>query len=490
MAEYGITENGFNGKTLEEAKLEMESLFKAEYGLDFALNPEEPAGQIIGIVAERESEIWEKFEDAVNQTNINTAIGIYLDIIGALSLTKRKSADESIISKQIFIGDSGTIVPTDTVIFVENDPTKEYKTESEVTLGTGIDAVISISKYYLSGTFRLVIDSETSGIIDFSDDESTITEIINNMLKFEEITVDLTNIDNIVITLGKVEIESAYIVNIDTIGGSAVAIITNNGEYQGFTTCIATEAKYQIANSLSVTEFQNPITGITRTFNSVDSTEGSNIESDEDFRVSIKKDLSSGKATLNAIRNDLLEISGVTDAWVVENDKEVSDSVGRPPNSIEAYVYQINKQVGDEQLIIDSLGDSKGAGIQIVGDIVGNYVDVQGISHEMRYSEPTTKEIYLELTLTKTSEYPTNGDITLKDNLVTWGNALGPGKDIIVYPSLMIPINSVTGISDVLVKIGTTPNPTTDDNIEIGDGISDIVQISTWDTSRITILEA
>lgn len=86
-----------------------------------------------------------------------------------------------------------------------------------------------------------------------------------------------------------------------------------------------------------------------------------------------------------------------------------------------------------------------------------------------------------------TSAYPADGDNQIKAALVAWGNALGAGQDVIVYPALVGQLLVVPGITDMTVMIGTAPAPTLDDNIDIDDGTGGTVELSRWDTSRITI---
>ena len=75
----------------------------------------------------------------------------------------------------------------------------------------------------------------------------------------------------------------------------------------------------------------------------------------------------------------------------------------------------------------------------------------------------------------------------MKTILTTYGNLLGVGVDIIVYPSLVAQIDNVPGITDFDIKIGIAPAPTLDNNISISDGTITAPEFSSWSSTNITI---
>ena len=152
---------------------------------------------------------------------------------------------------------------------------------------------------------------------------------------------------------------------------------------------------------------------------------------------------------------------GVTDVIVFENEAEVEID-GRPAKSYECVVNG-----GDDQDILDVIWDTKPAGIRTAGTESGTVIDSQGQSHTMFFSRPTQVPIYLEVDLTVDTDFPVNGLAAAEQELVDQGNAFGIGKDVVVYPKLISALNSIPGIVDVVIRIGTAPSPTLDDNIEI-----------------------
>jgi len=117
--------------------------------------------------------------------------------------------------------------------------------------------------------------------------------------------------------------------------------------------------------------------------------------------------------------------------------------------------------------------------------------DSTSVPHTINFARPVEVPIYLILDdFTTNDEYPSDGDTQLKAVLVEWGNDLGTGVDVIVYPQLIAQIATIPGITDFDVKIGTAPGPTLDDNVTISDGTSTNPEFSSWDTTNITIIDA
>ena len=86
-----------------------------------------------------------------------------------------------------------------------------------------------------------------------------------------------------------------------------------------------------------------------------------------------------------------------------------------------------------------------------------------------------------------------SSDTQVENAVVSWGDGLGTGQDVIIFGSdpLISQLSYIPGIEDVVVRIKDGAGPTTDDNIVIDDGITPGVDVekSSWDTSRITVAQ-
>jgi hypothetical protein len=187
-----------------------------------------------------------------------------------------------------------------------------------------------------------------------------------------------------------------------------------------------------------------------------------------------------GAGTVEAIRSRLRDLTGVTDAFVFENETLVTDLDGRPGKSFEAVVAG-----GDQQEIIDLLWQIKPAGIQTVGSISGTTTDSQGQPQSVQFSRPTDLDIWLEVDLTvDTDLFPANGLAAAEEALVNEGNSFGIGQDIIIIPKLVCALDEIPGILGVVVRIGTAPSPTLSANIPVA-----VDEVAVFDTARTTVVQ-
>jgi uncharacterized phage protein gp47/JayE len=83
-----------------------------------------------------------------------------------------------------------------------------------------------------------------------------------------------------------------------------------------------------------------------------------------------------------------------------------------------------------------------------------------GISRNVLFDRPTGVTIYIEVTLTKFGDYPSDGDNQIIENLVEFGvTSLFAGDDVITS-RLYTPVNAVQGHQVDSLFISKTPSPT------------------------------
>ncbi len=233
------------------------------------------------------------------------------------------------------------------------------------------------------------------------------------------------------------------------------------------------------AGSLSVIE--DTLTGWNAIVNPTDAVEGSNIESDADLKARRISQFSKiGRSTPGAIRSKLLEVTGVESATVRYNNKATTID-GIPPKSVKAYVLG-----GEPEDIGAMLYDSVAAGILTVGDESYEYQDTDGYFHTMSFSRPNLVEVYVKIVVQKLPEnlWPSDASAALKAQAVAYGDTLGMGSDVIVYPRLISYLNILQSVIEGMeLFVGLAPNPSSSDRIEI-----DAQDIAVFDTSRVTVV--
>ena len=263
-------------------------------------------------------------------------------------------------------------------------------------------------------------------------------------------------------------------------------VITPTETTKGVVPRVDVQAFAQTAGALaapaeSLTVIETPVSGIDSASNETDAIIGLDTESDADLKVRRNLELArAGRATTDAIRANVLEVEAVTAVIVFENDLAIPDIDGRPPKSV-----QIVAQGGDDQDVADAIFDSVAAGIELVGDTVVNVTDSQGFTQPIRFDRPTERDVYVEWDITTDpNEFPTDGVQQVSDAILAYGLGQDIGEDVIVRgtSALICAADSIPGIVNIVIRLGFTASPTTDDNLSVQPN-----EIATFDSSRITV---
>ena len=506
MAEYGLTDQGLVIKDLPTIIQEKEDELKAFWGEGVNLNSESNLGQQVAIAAEREYNIWLLVEQVYYASSPATAQKAALDMCLALTGVTRQGISSSRITDQGYWGTPGTVILEGTEIKVP-ETENTYAVDTELTLGSGGNQVqlISFDSIPDDGEWSLTFRGVTTSTLSYSSTSSNVKYALESLDSIDEVTVTGNFSAGFTITFTGDNVKfrkNPELVPVSAleIGSTPVEItssITVEGVYQAFGTLTATVAGSTIfAPEGTLSEVANAITGLDSTFNETDAVRGVDRESDAEVKLRRNQSLGAyGKGTAAGIEASVLDIEGVYSCRVYENDTGSVDLAGRPSKSFETYAYQ-NAEIGGgtpdpsiDQLIGETILRNKGAGMETFGDIPVFAVDPKGVQKTVKFSRPGTVEIYLTWTITaEPSKFPVNGPTLIGKDVVSYGNALGQGQDVIVYPYLMEVLQGYEGISDVITDIGDAPLPSGDDNVTIDNGSTGAVETSVWLPENIKIV--
>ena len=181
----------------------------------------------------------------------------------------------------------------------------------------------------------------------------------------------------------------------------------------------------------TLTVIETPVAGWASASNALDADPGTNIETDADFRARrIALLRVSGSATVEAIRSQTLNVTGVLKSFVFENVTLLVDIDGLPGKSFEVVISG-----GDEQDIADVIWLHKPAGIESFGTISKTVIDTQGTSHTIKLSRPTDKDVWIDLTLLVDGGVFGGGSVpageaNVKDRLLDWRGCHIPGLQL------------------------------------------------------------
>ncbi len=537
---------GFTPKNLAGIKTELETSFRKEFGATLLLTPDTLLGKLIGVVSEREDEIWQLLQALYDSFSPETSSDISLDRISSITGVVRNPATRSTAFLYL-AGTNGTVIPLGTIVGVE-DSVNRFRTLAEITLVITDDFTIAsdvpvsctITRSGSTATVTATAHGLPNGaivtILGADQSEYNITAVISNVAANTfDYTVSGTPTTPATGTITFIDEGAAQDPNGTTIVIRAVAhglvatdirMMTGANEsnynrvftvvsaldvdhftYEGTITFSATPATGSFvgkhANLISAEAVSTGvISGLAHTINDIinaisgwdavdnlnDATAGVAVETDAALRVRRTAALQGlGNATLEAIRADLLLVTSVTVALVFENDTDFTIGI-RTPHSIEAVVSG-----GADQDIWDALFDSKAAGIATVGTESGTHTDSQGVIHTVNFSRSTVRDIWIEINVTVNSDYPADGDTQVQNALKAFGDTHVIGQDVVPIPQLIGAVDGIPGIVDVLIGVldtadgGGDPSPTPGTD----DGLITIAEtaIAEFDTARITVTQ-
>jgi uncharacterized phage protein gp47/JayE len=492
---FGITQQGFVLPQLTDIQYDINQTLISTFGADINLGAESFFGQISGIFAEREALVWQAMQDVYNSQSPDTAFGASLDNVGALRGVPRLAAAYSTVQNVRLFGTVGTVVPgSGTNAFkasIQNSPTSIFALTGDTTLQAGANCVqtVQFSAVPASGTWQIALYGTETTVLAFNATASDIQAAIQLLDFASGCTVTGDYSSGFTITFngagtGGMMIQPAFTIPLNTLASAVPAAITitptitTAGVDQANVTFTATSTGAIIANAGTLTVINTPISGVTALLNTQDATEGRDIESDNAYRARMDQELQvAGAGTVEAIRAKLLQVNGVTTVLVFENITDITDSAGRPPHSFECVVLG-----GSDADVAETIWLAKPAGIPTFGTSSYTITDSQGQPHLIYFSRPYAVSVYIIANLTVDSDYPSNGDELASTAMVTYGNSLGIGKELIVIPKLISQIAGIAGIQDAEILVGLTAGPTTSDNIT-----PTAFQVLTFDTSRVQI---
>lgn len=467
---YGLTTTGFKRKRLADILEEMKSTARATFGANINLQPNSILMQLLGIYAERESLIWELAEAVYYSQYPDTAEGVNLDNIASISGVTRLPAQPSRINSVQLKGDVGTTVPAGTTFSVEGNPAARFRSDGAVTLIAGQDEVqtLTFGATPDSGSFRLSHLGSLTDEMNFSSTAQDLEDALNALPYLSTVLVTGSFAAGFVITFqdedGKID-QPLLVVEENTLteGGDAVSTLvtqTTAGIPQGSVNVTADVDGPTDAPIYTLIVIDTPVTGLDAVLNLNEVILGRNEETDGEYRIRRIESLQrAGSSTVEAIRARLLEIQEVDEVVIFENITMDTDSNGLPPKSFKAFV-----QGGDNQEVADAIWLNKPAGIETFGDITSVVVDSQGVNQTVKFSRPVEVPIYITIEITKDtsplSQWATvTGPGLVKEALAAYISTLKIGQDVIVYPKLVAALNSIAGIDDLEIGVGTAPAP-------------------------------
>jgi uncharacterized phage protein gp47/JayE len=475
----GISDQGFTIKRMTEIlsdlRTEAVTLFQdlVVPGDQVDVSDSSALGRLIALVSPSLADLWEAAQADYAAFDPNSATGIALDNLVALGGISRQEQTYS-TAQVILSGDNGTLVSSGlTVGSTVNS--SQWTIISPVALSPSQAAGISIAPLVVADSTLYTITyssisttntvSYTSGV---GATQASILNGINALISSSHPTLESVVEGN---TLKITRVDEFAVVNFSVSANLGIVKVQKLGEVQSVVVGEVT------AEANTLTNILTPQLGWDSVTNPTSASAGRNLETDEELRLRFRETkFERASNILEALYSALINLEGVEEVRIYENDTDVMDAFGVPAHSFMPIIVG-----GVSSEIAQTIWENKPMGIRSYGDTVVVIFDTQGFSHNIGFERPDPVQIYISMNLTTDSTFPATGPDTIRSALIAYIDSLKIGDDV-VYSRLYTPINLVPGHQIDSLTIGTSPSPVGTSNIVI-----DFDQIATLSSSNIII---
>lgn len=470
MASFGLSDSGFLVKRLQDILTEQRQ--KAVEKFQDLVSPTDVVdtsdssalGRLIALDAAGDADLWEVAQMVYSAFDPNSATGIALDNIVAYGGISRFGASYT-TAIGLFAGDNGTMVPAGNTVkapITSNQFTTMMSIALNPSQASGVTlATISVENntvYSLSYT----TSGSTTGVVSYTSSASATSDEILNGLK--TVITSAHPLLTSSIAGSTLVVDKADVFQSSTFTVSANLNITKVkklGSLQATVVgAIAQEAH-------TITTIVTPILGWDSITNPLAASTGSLVETDEELRIRFRNTkLERSTNILDSLYSALLNIDGVKEVAIYENDTDVVDANGVLGHSFLPVVLG-----GSSQLIAETIWENKPIGIRSQGNTAIDVTDSQGFVHSIGFERPNPITAYVTINLSVNPEdpniFPGNGKELIQQAIIDYANSnFGVGDDVI-FSRLYTPINTIPGHQIDSLYLGIAPNPTTSSNIVI-----------------------
>jgi uncharacterized phage protein gp47/JayE len=498
-----ITSAGLTIPTLVELRLDLEASYTAVWGAGVDLSPEGYLGQHIALMSKRDRDLWEVNQELLSARDPDTATGVSLDEVctetGVTRLAPTAAKATEVlhwltftavptipVGSKVKAGGSPTTYSLDSEVSGISDPTGPYKAvrlKIDPNFGDGDTMSITAGGMAPVGTYY----EATHGTV-----ENYVSTVFAPGV---ESSITGSTSRYVAISGGSfLEIVFAQ----ETLVTHTDGLLRTTASYQGSVgnyTCDTYGARALDAYTLDT--IVTPISGWESITQPVAGAAGTDTETDTALRLRRLRQLRSGTATEDAIRNAILRVDGVSFADVTSNRDNATDAEGRPAHWMECVVSG-----GSDASVASAIWTTASAGIGFHGNFLmpPDYptdtrpvvTGQDGKPHKVNFSRPQAVFAWVEVTVISPNleeSAPQNLLAAIQDAIVAWGNSnMGLGDDMVLQ-KFYGPIFTVAGIGEVALRhaltatSGALPTYSTAAKITVSSR-----EFATFDAARVVVL--
>lgn len=416
-------------------------------------------GRLISLAAPSEADLWEAAQEVYAAFDPNSATGIALDNLVAYAGITRK--EQTFTTSSILVaGDTNTLIPVGQTVS-SSFTGEQFTTVGAISLSPSSASGITVSVVTLANSTAYSISysntTSTNTITFTSDASATVAEVLNGLRSVITGAHPTLTASVVGTTLVIDRNDTFQTVNFTTSANLGITKVRTVGEV------IAVEAGPSEQPAGTIDTILTPMLGWDSVINPIAATSGEDRETDEQLRLRFRNGkFDRATNTIDAIYSALINLDGVTEVTIYENDTSVPDSNGVPGHSFLPIVSG-----GLSTDIANAIWENKPIGILSYGNTTVVISDKNNFPHAISFSRPNPVVIYISMDITTDVNFPANGNDQIRSALIEYFAAnFGTGDDVI-YSRLYTAINSVPGHQVNSLTVGTTPSPVGTSNVAI-----------------------
>lgn len=427
MATYGLTPQGPNIKRLDVILEEMHEDMSKKLGVNTRQNPQSILNHMMTNIADRIAELWEFGNEVYDSQYPSTAESSSLDNAAQFGGSTREMPAKSFYSI-LCTGLDGTVVPAGTLIASDTNPAINLTNQSDgqITRSSFNKAVVVLASESNSAALSVALNGELYSANTLEALASSITDDAFEVDYADgRLTIEATD-----------EASSNTMVLSENLTTETVASIIQFGTVDYGDTFIPNGV---------ITKIVKTVAGLESVTNVGSYIAGRLTETDVEFRQSYAdKIYNRSSAMLESIKSAILEnVQGVESVAPYENYTDATDSMGRPPHSIEIVV-----DGGSATEIAQQILNTKAGGINTFGDVETVLPGVYGEDITVRFNRPTYVYVWFQVgvTLSGSTNPPTNYADLIKETILECMEGVEAGSDVIPQRFTTALYNKVSGI--------------------------------------------
>lgn len=378
-------------------------------------------GQMNNVIADEISTVYEYLEYAYNQKRLQSAEGRGLDELAILKGISRLQSSQSTVDI-VLEGTEDTYIPSFSQV---EDASTKYRFLTQqvkrIQASSSVEVTFTINTSAPSTAFSITVNGIT-----YTETSPMSGVVMTDVL--EALAGTISGVANLsaTSTATTITVLSDDFANLNMVNGTSFDITTVKSKVQAKAVLYGSVTA---ATPSTAWRILSPVIGWNKTYPiMVSAIDGRDLETDTDFRIRIRTSATtSQRGTTRAVTSQLKNLEGVTHVSVVEN------TTGAVVGGIPAYGLECIIDGGDNDLIAQTIWETKGTCTPLVGDVHVDYVDEFGLTRGIDFSRPTALEIDVNVWwLNFAEEELTEGwEDIIKTSVLDHISSLGLGIDVI-----------------------------------------------------------